>query len=443
MYQNLPEHLAPAARAELRKSIVDLKQKKAITLNSYKSGAGARKEGGRLAGVEIPFFKNLAHGEAALDPLTGSTSFGRMIPQNLDKMFVGVAFGGFTVEWEHFHQTDANRGNLPMGKEQQRDAVMETYLLHQNWYRIGDGSGVLAVATTAGGSGTRTFAYDATARNRSKGSIRLAVSYNTAAGKRILYQSVDPATDTVNAEFYITSKPNATQAVCVMVSGSVAVGDVIVKKGHYKRVAYGHGTHFSNGNRWYQGVDTTNYDFLKCRYVDGGGAGITPTMITTAKTANKTRGNDAEAGKKKVAHLTPSNYQELAAFGYTLRTYNAEKGEADTSFGLPTTYQDEDWIFIQDADFEEAFIDVRDKRSYFEYRQQELQEISPGAQQYVGTEMFGSTEKFQNWGESFNFVWDARGDDGKGQGGQPNSSVYIGNLAMPAVTQVAEGISQV
>lgn len=444
MYPNLPEHLAPAVQAELRKSQLNLKQQMAVTLNSYKSGNGARGEAGKLAGLEIPFFKNVPFGETALDPLGGTTSFDNMIPASMDKMYVGLAQTGFTVESEHFHETDAARGNLPLTRFDQRDMVMKTYLQHHNWYRIGKGDGALAVATTTGGTGTRTFANDATARGRSKGSLRLAVSYNTASGKRILYQSYNTSTDALGATFYITSKPNVTQAVVVVTdAGTITAGEIIVRYGHYKKVPYGHANHFDNSNRWYQGVDTTNYAFLNSRYVDGGAAGITPTMINTAKTALQVRANNPDVRLKRVCHLTQGNYQALAAFGYTLRTYNAEKGEANTSFGLPNVFEDEDLIFIQDADFEDAFVDIRDKKSYFEYRQQELEEISPGLQQYVGTNMRGSTEKFQNWGESYNFAWDGRGDDGKGEKGAPNSSVFIGNLALPAVTQCTEGHSLV
>jgi hypothetical protein len=444
MYRNLTEHDAAAVQAELRKTIVQLKQQKCVTRNSYKSGAGARGAAGRLAGLEIPFFKNLSHGSAALDPLGGTTSFERQFPASTDKMYVGLAQTGFTVEWEHFHETDAGRGNLPVSRFDQRDMVMKTYLQEHNWYAISNGYGTLAIATTTGGSGTRTFAYDATARDRSKGSIRLAISTNTASGKRILYQSYNTSTDTLGATFYITSKASALTAVVVVTDGgTITAGEVIVKYGHYKKVPYGNGYHFNSADRWYQGVDTANYSFLNSTYINGGGGTVTPTMMDSAKAATQGLANDINARKNRVCHMTINNYKILAAFDYNLRQYNAEKGQADTTYGVPQNFSDEDTDYILDADYEEAFIDMRDRKSYFEYRQQELEEISEGPTQYVGANSFGSTEKYQNWGESYNLAWDGRGDDGKGDMGSANSSVYIGNLAISGNTQVALGKSLV
>jgi hypothetical protein len=71
----------------------------------------------------------------------------------------------------------------------------------------------------------------------------------------------------------------------------------------------------------------------------------------------------------RICHLSIGNYKVLSGYGYTLRQYNAENGKADTTFGLPNAYKDEDTIFVQDADYEDAYIDMRDRKSYFEYRQ--------------------------------------------------------------------------
>jgi hypothetical protein len=143
--------------------------------------------------------------------------------------------------------------------------------------------------------------------------------------------------------------------------------------------------------------------------------------------------------------MSVGNYEQLAIFGYTLRQYNAEKGEANTTFGLPNVYEDEDTVFIQDADFEDAYIYLRDRKSIFEYRHSEMTEISEGVTQYVGTNLVGSTEKYQNWGEAYNIAYDMRGDDGTGKSGKgaPNSSVVIDNLTIPSISQMAEGLSLV
>jgi hypothetical protein len=244
-YPNLNEHWAAATQAEMRKTIIQLKQQKALTKGTLKSGAGARGASGKIAGLEIPFKNGVAHGESALDPITGSVSFEYMNQAPSDKMYVGLTFTGFTVEFEHYHELDASRGNLPEDRYTLRDEVMLTYMQHHNWYSIAQQYGTLAIVAAGGGggSGTITFANDNTARSRSKGSLRLAVSIGTTAGKRIEYESYTTATDTKTATFYITSKASSTTAVVVITdAGTIVAGDVIVKKGHYKKCPTGWAT---------------------------------------------------------------------------------------------------------------------------------------------------------------------------------------------------------
>lgn len=447
-FPKITDNYSAAVQAELRKSVVQLKEQEAITRNSFKTGFGARGEAGKLAGLEIPFWQGVSHGDTALDPVGGTTSFERNIEPQADKMYVGLSFTGFTVESEFFHETDASRGNLPVTKEGRRNQVMQTYMQHQNWYSIGEQYGTLAIiaAGGGGGSGTITLAFDNTARGRSKGSIRLAVSWDTTSGNRIEYESYTTATDTKTATFYITSKASATTAVIVVTdAGTTVAGDHIVKKGHYKKVAYGIGYHISNASRQYQGASTSTNPFLKAREVDGGSAGISPTMIDTLKLALDVRANDDGARMKRVAHITQGNYRALGAYDYNLRVYNAEKGQQDTTYNVPRKFEDEDTIWIQDANMEDAYVYMRDQRSYFEYRQQELTKISNGdGTQYIGSNSRGSTEFYDNYGEAWNLAFDARGDDGKGSvKGAPNSACYIKALAVPTICQVNEGLSLV
>lgn len=446
MYNNVVEHFAAATQAEMRKSVVQQKHQYAKTRASLTSGSGARSEAGQLTGLEIPYYRGVPHSSTALDPISGSTSFGAFIPPPTDKMYVGLSFMGFTVEWEHFHEIDAGRGKLPETRFTQRDKVMRTYMQHANWYAIGIEYGTLAVVSVGGGSGTITFTNDNTAKERSKGSIRLAVSHNTTAGKRILYESYTTSTNTKTATFYITAKASATTATVVVTDGGTLVaGDVIVKAGHYRRVPYGLGYHINQAPRIYQGADTSVDTWLNSRRVAGGSATINPTLIDTAKLALDVRANDNTARKKRVAHLTHGNYRALAAYGYNLRTYNAEQGQANTTYGVPRNFEDEDTEWVQDEDFEDAYVYMRDRSSYFEYRQSEMQKISKGeGTQWVGLSSLGSTEFYDNYGESYNTAYDSRGDDGKGEGnGAPNSSVLIDALQIPAINQVAEGVSLV
>jgi len=441
-YPNIVDNYSAAIQAEMRKSVMRLRQQVAPTKTSFKSGAGARGEAGRLAGLEIPYYQNVPHGSTALDVISGTTSFERFVAPVARKMYVGLTQMGYSVEFEHYHEQDAQKGFLPETRYTMRDKVMQTYMQEQNWYAIGDGSGALGVVT-AYSSPTLTFANDNTARGRSKGSLRLAISPATAT--KIVYQTVNPATDTVTATFYITAKSSATTATITITDGGTpASGNIVVKKGHYKKVPYGLGYHIVETPRQYQGANTAVDTFLNSRRVNGGGAALTPTIIDTAKGALQIRANDTDARNKRVCHMTIGHYKTLAAFGYTLRQYNAEQGKAKTSYGLPYIYEDEDTMFFQDADMEDAYVYMRDRVSYFEYRQMEMTEITKGATQYIGTNSFGSTEFYQNFGEAFNLAWDGRGDDGKsGTSGAPNSSVVIDNLQIPALNQVAEGLSLV
>jgi hypothetical protein len=445
---NILLNYAAGVQAQMRKKFIQLKQQRTPTLNSFKSGAGTRSEDGRIVGLEIPFNRGVQHGETALDVLSGITSFENFVAPAADKMFVGLTQTGFSIEYEKFQELDASRGLLPETKLTQRDKTMRTYAQHHNWYRIGpDNSGSLAIVTVGGGSGTITLANDNTTRGRSKGSLRLAVSNSTAAGQTIIYESWTRATDTKTATFYLTSKASVTTAVIVVTdAGTVVAGDVIVKKGHYKRVPYSLGYHISTANRSYQGANTTTDTMFNSFGVDCGGALVTPTAMDTAKGALQTRKNQVEAGKQGKCYLTIANYKQLAAYGYNLRVYNAEQGDAKTTYAVPTNFKDEDIEYIQDADMEDYYIYMTDRSSYFEYRQSEMFEVTSNAgSQYIGTNSIGSTEFFQNWGESYNFAWDARGDDGanKDGAGSPNSSVVLSNMITGPATQILMGQSLV
>jgi len=442
-YQNIVTNLAAAERSDLRKNIIQSKNQKAPTMMSLKEGNGGV-EKGHLAGLDIPFWNGVHHGDTALDVLGGVTSFEFMINPKTAKMYVGLPQTGFTVQLEHFHNKDAEAGRAPLTQSELRQAVLNTYNQHQNWYCIGKGDGALGVITVGGGSGTITMAADNTAWGRSKGSLRLAVSPGTVAGDRIEYESYTKSTDTKTATFYVTSKPNATQAVIVAISGTTVAGDIVVKKGHYKKVMNGIGDLVDYTNRTLQAVSTASYPFLNAQRVQAAGA-LTPTVIDTAKLGVETVANDNGARKKRIMQLTHGHYSGLKNFGYNLRQYNAEKGGANKTFGHPEFYEDEDTIFARDANWEDGFAVMRDQESFFIYRQSEMEQIwGNSAHQYIGTNSVGSTEAYANYGEAKNLAWDMRGDDGKkAVQGRSNTNVIIDGITIPAVNQVSIGQSLV
>ena len=433
---------AAAQRAEMRKTVSKFRNQKALTRASLKEGRGA-KGNMQLAGYEFPYMQNVPHGSTALNPIGGTTAFGPMVPQQLAKMFIGLTFAGFTVQFEHFHDYDARQGNAPFDKFAQRNQVLQTYLQERNWYAIGKGDGALAVITVGGGSGTITCAYDNTARGRSKGTVRLAVSPGTTAGRRVMYQSITPATGVVTATFYITSKASATTAVIVVTDGGTTVaGDIIVKEGHYNLVEYGLGYHNDDdAARVYQGISTATNSFARATAVDGASGPPTPTLVNTAKLHCKVAGNDGNAGNARIGRMTNGNYDSLSTFGYDLRL---AKEDSMKTYGLPQHYEDGDTMWVIDEDFEDCEIHINDRNSLFYVRMHEIMEISKGDTQYLGSSGFGTTEFQQNWGEACNLAWDGRGDDAaEGVDGAPNTAVYIEGLEMPAITQVSRGQSLV
>lgn len=436
--------LNAAVQADQRASIARYKEQRTPTLNSFKEGRGA--ESGKLAGLEIPFEVGTANGNAALDPFTGATSFNTFKPSQTDKMFVGAAFTGFTVQSEWYHEADAQRGKLPEGEAKNKTKALLTYLQWLNWCAIGKGDGSLAVVTSGGSSGTWTFASDGTARGRSKGSLRLQISPNggSDASRRILYDTITPSTGAVSSTFYITSRAAANTAVVVATSGSSTANDIVVLSGTYNRVPYGLGTHIDDTARIYQGANTAVHTFLNSLAIPANGSAISPVLIDDAKLAMEIQGNDAQERKNRVFHMTNGHFRELAATGYTLRSYNAEKGGADTTYGVPRKYEDEDSVWIMDEHGEDAFVYGRRKKDYFRYVQKELSEVTTGREQYAGVNNAGSTEFHRNFGEASNIAWDGRGEDGKyTPNGSANSSVVIKDLAMPALRQYTLGRSLV
>lgn len=103
---------------------------------------------------------------------------------------------------------------------------------------------------------------------------------------------------------------------------------------------------------------------------------------------------------------------------------------------MPNVYEDEDTVFVPDADYEEGYIDFREKSPYFEYVQKEFglhKTGGVGRHEWVGLYQRGSTEGYENYTEACNIVWDGRGKDGKGrEGGSPNSAVAIKKVAFSA-----------
>ena len=146
-----------------------------------------------------------------------------------------------------------------------------------------------------------------------------------------------------------------------------------------------------------------------------------------------------------IAHITQVNHRDLAKFGYTSRQYNvSDKERAQKTYGLPNVYEDGDTLFVPDADYEDGYIDFRERKPFFEYVQKSfgLKSVSGQSRhEWPGAYAGGSTNEYENYNEACNIVWDGKGADGEGsEGGSPNTSVFIKNIAISTNAQYAKGV---
>lgn len=434
---------ASLVQREMVQTVRRFRPEKSRTLATFKENT--RSKEARLAGLQIPYWKDHAHGSGLNAPIIGDTSFKKSVKQESGAMYAGVAFRYMNFWMEATVMRDMERGYIPDSYLKERQRRISTHMMKKNWAAIGDGTGTIAVVASAA-AGVLTCTSDNTARGRSKGSFRLKVS---TAADPVKYDAVNTATDTVVATFYVTAKPSYTQANVTYTFGDDTALNVaglrICESGWWKKEMLGLAAHISDANRIYQGADTSVDDFLKNPGVDGGNAAVTPSAVHSAKGIMMTRANAEESDFSFICHLTWGNYRTLAKYGYTFRQYNLDdKNKAQKTYGLPNVYEDGDTVFVPDADYEDGYMDFREKKPYFEYVQKSFglhETKGQSRQQWIGAYQAGSTNEYENYTENCNIVWDGRGADGDGEeGGSPNSAVFIYNLALPAERQAGYGV---
>lgn len=439
-------HLAERAamvQRDLNQTVVQMRPTKAKTLATFEQGT--RKKTAQLAGIQMAYWQQRANGQTWYNPLSADFSFKRSTKQTSGAMYAGVVFRNMNFTMEEHIQKDMERGFIPDSYLQERARRIGTHMWKKNKAAIHDGTGGLAkVASDASGS-TVTLLADNSARGTSKGNHFLQVS---TADDTLLYDAVD-ATDTVVATFWISAKPTSTTVTTggftVGAITDVDTGDWICESGSWKKEMWGIGYHISDStSRIYQGADVAVDTFLQIDSVDNGNQVPTPTSIHAAKSILLTKCNNETFGEIPfVGHITPANYMLLAAFGYPLRVYNAEGGKADTTYGVPDSYEDGNTVWQLDADYEDCYIDLREKAPFFEYTQKEFGLKKVGGQsrhEWIGANDYGSVIEYENYNEACNIVWDSKGVSGTGkEGGNPNTSVFIKNIAMPTYAQYAYG----
>lgn len=432
-------NMAALVQRDIRASVATFRPEQARTLATFETGT--RSEEASLAGLQIPYKRNHAHGQTNYSPLEGDTSFSRSHKQKFGAMFAGVVFRNMNMHLESHHIIDMNKGKIPHKVTDERRDRISTHMMKKNWAAIGNGDGTLAWVSSCVGA-TLTCLANNSARGTSKGVFRLKES---DADDPLLYSGINSATDAEVARFYVTAKLTSTTATVVFTVGNAAALNVanlriVEYTMGWKKELIGVGGHISDQARIYQGADTSVDTFLQNPGVNGGNVAVTPSAVHTAKGIMMTRANcEDEFGF--VCHLTWGNYRTLAKFGYTARVYN---DKSMTTWGVPNMFEDGDTVFVPDADYEDAYVDFRERAPYFEYVQKEfgLKTVDGiSRHEWAGNNGAGSTEEYENHNETCNIVWDGRGKDGKGKRvGSPNSAVFIYNLAIPTESQATYGV---
>lgn len=425
---------------DLPDKVAKLKPTKARTAQS--TIKGGRKMQGQLAGIRIPFLRNLGHGQTWPSPVTGDYNYKGSLPEEFSAMFAAPVSRVMNMTMEKNHLRDMERGKIPLSYIDERERRIGVHMLKLNWGFIGKGdNGVAEVLSAA--VATVTCKLVNTARGQSKGSLRV---FTSTAAKPLYYDGVNPATNTVVATFWSDTKPAPnTFTVGGFTVGNIAALNVaglrICESGSWMREIMGYGGHIDDTTRIWQGANTGDDPGLNAKSIDAGNSTPTPTMIRDGKNVLTTRSNMDDEEYNLICRLTFINWYILAAYGYGDRQYQAAKGEANITFGLPNMYQDQDTLFIPDPNYEEGFIDLHKKRPFMMYEQKTFSKSvtdGVGRHEYGGAGS-GSSIVYENYDENIQLVCDLRGPDAKDpqDGGSPNPAVFIKNIAISATQNEA------
>lgn len=426
---------ASIVQREMNNTVARFRPEKARTLATFQQGT--RSKTARLAGLQIGYWKDHAHGQSWPSPVAGDTSYKKSTKQSTGAMYLGPVFRNMNFYMEETVMKDMERGFIPDSYIKERQRRISTHMMKKNWAAIGDGTGAIAAVNSVVTT-TLTCLADNSARGTSKGVFRLKVS---TAADPLLYDIVNPTDDSVKATFYVTAKPTNVTATIVYTVGNATAANVntykVCESGSWKREMNGLAGLISDStSRILQGADCSVDEFLVNPAVSAATAVVTPTMVHSAKSVMLSRANmDGSDDFGYIAHITPTNFRDLAKFGYTSRQYNvSDKEKSQKSYGLPNLYEDGDTIWVQDADYEDCYIDFRERAPYFEYVHKEFGLKTTGGVsrfQWEGANAAGSSNAYENYNEGCNIGWDHAGADGKGdEGGTPATAVTIKAIAI-------------
>lgn len=405
-YTDLPD----TQRQQIKDAVKTIKEYKCPTLDSFQNST--RTVTGGQQGYQIPFFVTDYSQNSYLSPGANGNSFAQPVAPQSESMFVGLAYPGKAMYTDGiFLDTMDTKASL-IKESQLRTLAIENYMKHMNYYAIGDnnGYGILAVTTSnTGGVFTGTTAAT-TSAGRTKGAHRLL--------KNTTYDVVDSSSLLVTGTMTPTQDGIYSATVACTTTGTVnTAGAFVVEQGAFNKVPRGLAYLINNGNRVFQGLDTTNYVEFNSSQVDLNGSALTSATINTLKTKVQIRMNTETKEFSRIGYLPPGQYTTLANQGFSARQYQAADGQATTSYGYPEKYVDGDIMWILDADMDEDRVYLRRASDFFKFSLVPFGPLDRDGltmRQAPGDNSVGADAWFSQVREYYNFGFDGEGGNGNG-----------------------------
>lgn len=247
-------------------------------------------------------------GEGAAFPKAGAPEYKRLSAFFTRMVVAGQFTGDAITQMSKSQQMLENT----LVEQFAEDADFIKKELNQSLYE--DGRGIRATVT-AFDVGTKTLTFAS-----GFGNFRLQ------KGGR--YYLVNPATDTIRVNggstpYPITmdSRTSATVAIFDQLPSDVAVGDVVVWYGSWKKGVHGFETHVQNGNDEYQGVSLAETEELKATVVNGS-QGISRALLDLLEEQQRINAHkDYQAGAYTYL-MAPNQYSQYRSLADGIRRFN-------------------------------------------------------------------------------------------------------------------------
>lgn len=423
-YTDMPDVL----RQNIKDTVKSVREYMTPTLNSFKNDTSKVFVGEN--GYQIPMFLTDYGQNSYLTPGSSGNSYQVPVAPTTKSMWAGVAYQGKTLYNDGFLLDDLSSKQSLIKATQLRELAIENFMKYQNYYAIGDGTGAVAYVTSVtGGTFTGTTAAQTTS-GYTKGAHRLV--------KDVTYDIVDESSFAVVGTITPTANgTNSATVTCISTGTPNNSGALVVEHGAYNKVPRGLAYLINSTDRIFQGLDTTDINELNSSVVDLNGSALTSASTNILKARVQIRTNVSSMKKEGaiIAHTTPGLYRVLAIQGFGARQYQAAAGQADTSYGYPQAYvEDDNTLWVLDADIDEDRVYMRKAGDYCIGEMRPFGPVNRDGlewRQAPGMNSVGANAWYQNYGWSYSLMF-----TGNVTGGSYGSS-FIQRAAVTA------GLSQV